>query len=296
MKLGLVLEGGASRAYFSCGVIDEMLKNNIIADYVIGTSAGIADGVSYCSGQIGRNYKIATQFLPDKRYMGLKHLINPKNRSYYNLDFVFDEIPNKHLLFDYKAFSEFKGEVVATVTNVKTGKTEYLNVPRDDKTFQILRATCALPLLFPKIKINGKQYMDGGITNSIPVEQAINNGCEKTIVVLTQPRGYIKGKDKTLEFSAKLYKKNKAFAQALLNRSEVYNNNLANVFELEKQNKVFIIEPNASLGVSRTENNPEKLSYIHKLGEQRFYELLPKLKDFLSEQNKATANTSNAIL
>lgn len=216
MKLGLILEGGASRAYFSSGVMDALLEENIIADYVIGTSAGIANAVSYASGQIGRNLSIAKDYLHDKRYMGFKHMLNPNNRSYYNLDFVFDSIPNIHLPFDYDAFNNFKGEVVAAVTNINTGKAEYLPVPRDDKKFNVLRASCALPLLFPIITINGQKYMDGGIFMPIPADEAIRSGCDKNIVILTRERGYRKSPEKSLELAAKLYRQYPKFVDVVI--------------------------------------------------------------------------------
>ena len=149
--LGLTLEGGASRTVYSCGIMDALLEDKIIADYVIGVSAGAAFGVSYCSGQIGRNLRLATEFMGTKKYMGARHLIDPKNRCYYNLDYAYNVVPNVELPFDYEAYRNFKGRFCAVVTNVKNGKAEYMDVPKDDTHWNLLRATCALPLLFPEI-------------------------------------------------------------------------------------------------------------------------------------------------
>lgn len=107
--LGLTLEGGASRTVYSCGIMDALLEDKIIADYVIGVSAGAAFGVSYCSGQIGRNLRLATEFMGTKKYMGARHLIDPKNRCYYNLDYAYNVVPNVELPFDYEAYRNFKG-------------------------------------------------------------------------------------------------------------------------------------------------------------------------------------------
>lgn len=282
MKVGLILEGGASRAYFSGGVLDGLLEEEIIADYVIGTSAGIANGLSYVSRQKGRNLRIAKEYLPDKRYMGFGHILNPKNRSYYNLDFVFDHIPNKHLPFDYEAFKNFKGNVVATVTNVTTGKAEYLEMPRDDKKFIYLRASCALPLLFPMVTINGQKYMDGGICAPIPVEGAISSGCEKNIVVLTRERGYRKQPEKGLLVAAKIYRKYPNFAQALLKRTETYNNNLKRVQELEREGRVFVIAPSFTGNFKRTEKNPQKIAEMYKQGYTQLKNILPQLLEYLN--------------
>ena len=126
----MVFEGGASRTAFSCGVMDAFLEEELMPDYFIGVSAGIAFGVSYLSKQKGRNLKILEEYMADKRYMGLKYLFDRKKKSYYNIGFVFDEVPNKLLPFDYETFAGYKGVVEACVTNIHTGKAEYLKVPQ----------------------------------------------------------------------------------------------------------------------------------------------------------------------
>ena len=127
MKLGLVLEGGASRALFTCGALDALLEEKIYADYVIGVSAGIAYGTSYVSRQFGRNLELSLKYLHDKRYMGTRHLLNPHKRSYYNMDFAFKEIPQSLVPFDFDAYANYSKNVtvLAGVSNMNTGKIEY---------------------------------------------------------------------------------------------------------------------------------------------------------------------------
>ena len=116
MKTGLVLEGGALRAIFSSGVCDALLDGNIMTDYVIGVSAGIAYGVSYVSKQSRRNLEVVTRYAPDKRYMGMNNLVDKSNRSYFGLKFAYDTIPNELIPFDYDTFAAYPGEVEAVVT------------------------------------------------------------------------------------------------------------------------------------------------------------------------------------
>ena len=175
MKIGLVLEGGASRTYFSCGAMDRMLELKIYADYVIGVSAGISFGVSYSSRQTGRNRRIMTDYQHNKQYAGIRHLLDRKNKSYYNLKYVFDDIPNGLLPFDYETFDGRKESCIAVVTDMESGKPEYIELPAD-REFTALRASCALPLLFKPIEINGKLYMDGGVSDSLPFEKAFSDG------------------------------------------------------------------------------------------------------------------------
>ncbi len=265
MKIGLVLEGGASRTYFSCGAMDRMLELKIYADYVIGVSAGISFGVSYSSKQLGRNRSIMTDYQHKKQYAGIRHLLNGKNKSYYNLKYVFDDIPNRLLPFDYDTFDKRKENCIAVVTNIESGKAEYIEIPAD-REFTALRASCALPLLFKPIEINGNLYMDGGVSDSLPFEKALSDGCDKVIVLLTRPRGYIKGYEKATPLVKAAYKKYPEFLKSFLNRPESYNNSIKKLNELEKEGKAFVIAPKDVFGIGRTERDPKKLGKLYDEG------------------------------
>ncbi len=282
MKLGLVLEGGASRTVFSCGVMDVLLEENIIADMIIGTSAGIAFGVSYASLQRERNMHLAAEYMGDKRYMGIKHILNPKNKSYYNMQFVYDDVPNIHLPFDWNAFENFKGDVIGVCTNVKTGKAEYLPVSRTDRTLPVLRASCALPILFPFINIDGKNYLDGGISDSIPYKYALNHGCDKVIVVLTRERGYVKHTGKSVKLAERIYRKYPELVKALASRADNYNNQIKELRTLERDGKAFVIEPITTMGVKRTEGKPSRLLPLYQHGLSVARDNIDALKSYLS--------------
>ena len=281
MKLGIVFEGGASRAFFSCGVMDALLEEHIIADYVIGASAGIANGVSYVSGQYGRNLAIGTKYTADKRYMGVRHLFDKSNRSFYNLQFVFDDIPNKYLPFDFDAFAAFEGDVLAVCTNIDTGKAEYIRVPPDDRAFTVLRATCALPVLFQPIEIDGYKYLDGGLSDPIPFEKAIQDGCDRVIVVLTRERGYIKKSERTQTAINLAYRENKELLRTMESRPQLYNAQREKLFELERKKRVFVIDPIETAGFKRTEKDPTKIREIYDQGVERTKSKMSALREYI---------------
>ena len=281
MKKALVLEGGASRGYFSVGIMDVFMEQNISFQYLIGTSAGIANGVSFASGQIGRGYRIGTEFMQDKRYMGIKHLLNPKNKSLYNIDFVFNQLPNKYLIYDYDALEAFGKDVYATATSLDSGKAEYLPVRADDKKCRALLASCALPILFPEIEVNGKLYMDGGISDPIPFEKALKDGCEKTVVILTRERSYIKEEEKALKLAAFKYRKYPEFAGALKKRTEVYNLSHQKVLDLERKGEIFVLAPEDTSNWGRTDSNPDDIKRIYEEGRSVALQNLEKLKKYL---------------
>lgn len=264
--LGITCEGGASRTVYSCGILDRFLESDIMCDRFIGVSAGIAFGVSYISKQKGRNLSLASDFMPTKKYMGAHHLLRPSNMSYYNLDYAFHDIPCKLLPFDMKAFAEFKGSVEAVVTNVGTGQAEYLECPRDDEDFMLLRASCALPMLFPMIEIDGKKYLDGGLADSIPFKHMIESGCDKNIVILTRPRGYVKKDEPLLKLMEKRYRKYPELIETMRTRAQRYNECIAELEQLRREGKVFVFSPKHTFGVNRTENDRAKLRRLYDYG------------------------------
>ena len=278
---GLVVEGGASRTYFAVGVIDAMMEESIPFDYLGGASAGISNAMNYATGQIGRGIEIGTTHLPKKEYSGLRHLFNPKNRSLYNIDYVFRRVPDELVPYDYKKFSEYKGIAEATVTNMETGKAEYIKIENPQNGWNVLVASCSLPLMFPAAVINGKKYMDGGIADSVPFRRAIDVGCNKLVVILSRERSYIKEEGKGESVSARIFGKYPEFSKALKNRSVMYNSQREELFALEKDGKAFVIAPKDTSGWRRTENDPQKIKEIYDEGYKTGKEMIPSLKKYL---------------
>lgn len=281
MKTGLVLEGGALRTIYSTGVMDAMLSKDLMVDYVIGVSAGIAYGVSYVSKQPQRNLEILARFVNDRRYMGLKNLVDKHNRSYFGLEFSYETIPNELVPFDYDTFAAFPGNVEAVVTNLDTGKAEYMEVPRRDEKFLLLQATCALPLMFPIYHLDGKPYLDGGASDAIPFRRAFEQGCDRAIVILTKPRNFVRKAEKLQPLIERKYRQYPNFCQTMRERAEVYNRDKEELFELERQGKVLIFAPDSLHGVGRIEHNVEKLRLLWAEGYQHGVERMEELESFL---------------
>ena len=267
MKTGLVLEGGALRTIFSAGVCDAFLDGGLpLPDYTVGVSAGIAYGVSYLSRQSRRNLQLITHYAGDRRYMGWRNLANPKNRSYFGLKFAYETIPNELIPFDYDAFESYPGTVEAVVTNLNTGRAEYRPVPRRDSPNLLLEATCAIPLMFPIIRVDGQPYLDGGCADAIPWKRAFEAGCDRVAVVLTRERDYHKQGDGSLRALGRAFRKYPAFMDTLRGRSERYNACREELFALEREGKVLVIAPEDTLGCSRTEKNLDILRALWQEG------------------------------
>ena len=282
MKLGMTFEGGANRTVFSCGVADAFLEEGLMPDYFVGVSAGIAYGISYLSGQKGRNLRLIREYMSGKEYQGARYLLDKEKKTFYNLEYVFDEIPNKLLPFDYDAFAAFPGEVEAVVTNIHTGKAEYFPVPRDKSSYSLIVASCALPVLFPPVQIGHHYYLDGGLADSIPYKRAMKAGCDKNIVVLTRERNYVKKPDKATKASSWLYQRYPKIVEDLKLRAKRYNACMRELLQLEKEGKVFLIVPDDLHGVGRTENDPKRLELLYEEGYLKANEQMTALRNYLN--------------
>ena len=281
MKVGMVLEGGALRTIFSTGVLDAMLEQDLMADYVVGVSAGIAYGVSYVSRQPRRNLEILTRFANDRRYMGLGNLLDRHNRSYFGLEFSYETIPNELVPFDYDTFAAFPGKVEAGVTNLETGKAEYLEVPRRDDNLLLLQATCAMPLMFPIYRLGGKPYLDGGAAETVPYPRAFEMGCDRAIVILTKPRSFVRKREKLLPVIERRYREYPNFCQTMRERAELDNRAREELFRLEKEGKVLVLAPEDLRGVSRIERDVEKLRLLWADGYQQGMERMEEIRSFM---------------
>lgn len=188
MKTGLVLEGGGLRGIYTVGVLDVLMEEELFPDYAVGVSAGAANAVSYLSGQKGRGYRVNTQYLGDKRYMSLSNLI--RKHSLFGMDLIFDEIPNALDTLDYEAIQRSPIEFYTGVTSCEDGQALYFGKEYLANNCDLLCASASIPIISRPVEIDGIPCVDGGVADPIPVQKALDDGCEQIVAVLTQPRGY----------------------------------------------------------------------------------------------------------
>ena len=279
MKVGLVLEGGAMRGMYTAGVLDTFLESDIKIDGIIGVSAGVLFGVNYLSKQKGRVIRYNKRFINDKRYMGFWSLITTGN--IINKDFSFYKVPQELDVFDNETFKKSETEFYATITNMETGKAEYIKLEDLFAQMEVLRATSAMPYVSKIVELDSGKYLDGGISDSIPVEKCKELGYDKIIVVLTRPLDYRKKKPK--EFLAKtFYRKYPNFAKTLNNRYKMYNETVEKIIDMENKKEIFVIRPSRLVDVKRIEKDPEKLQEMYDLGIQDSKNILDKLKEYIN--------------
>lgn len=285
MRTGLVLEGGAMRGMYTAGVLDVFMENYIEVEGVIGVSAGAVFGCNYKSGQIGRTIRYNKKYCKDPRFGNIRSWL--KSGDIYEEEFCYREIPGSLDPFDTKAFQENPVEFYVTCTDVYTGKPVYHRCDIGDETdVRWMQASASMPLVSKVVSIGNYRLLDGGISDSIPVKWFMEQGFEKNVVILTQPEGYRKEKNKLLPLLRRMMKKYPAVIESMRIRHEVYNATLDLLPELEKTGAAYVIRPSRRIKVSKTENNPDKLQALYDLGREDAEKQLNAVRDFLQSKHK----------
>lgn len=282
MKTGLIMEGGAMRGLFTAGVIDVLMENNIEFDGAVGVSAGAAFGCNLKSRQIGRVIRYNTKYSKDKRFCSMWSFIHTGDM--YGNDFCYRELPFELDIFDVKAYKENPMEFYVVCTDVETGKSVYQNCPvADDDCMQWIRASASMPLVSQVVEVGGYKLLDGGISDSIPLKFFEEKGYDRNIVILTQPEGYVKGKNKLIGLMKIALRKYPAIVDAMKKRHIVYNETTDYVKQKEQKGEVLVIRPETDLCIKRTEKEPEELRRVYEKGRAVAEKMLPQIKEYLNK-------------
>ncbi|WP_303834942.1 patatin family protein [Ruminococcus flavefaciens] len=280
MKYGLVLEGGAMRGLFTAGVIDVLMENEITFDAAVGVSAGAAFGCNYKSAQIRRAIRYNTRFCKDKRYCSTWSLI--KTGDMFGGEFCYHTIPDKLDLVDTETFNNSPMDFWVVCTDITTGKAVYHKCGHlcyDE--LEWIRASASMPLAARIVEVGGYKLLDGGISDSIPLKFMESRGCERNVVIVTQPRDYVKkpaGAQKLIKLK---YRKYPELIKSIENRHKMYNGELKYIRSAEEAGTAFVIAPPEALPIGHIEHDPEVMLEVYRIGRRIANENLEALIKFL---------------
>ena len=279
MKTGLVLEGGAMRGMYTAGVLDVLMEKGIQADGVVGVSAGAVFGCNYISPQIGRTLRYTTKYCRDPRYGDFRSLV--RSGDIYEEKFCYHELPDKLDPFDWETYKSSPVEFYVVCTDVDTGRAVYHRCTGEREDLRWMQASASMPFVSRIVEINGRQLLDGGISDSIPVNWFRSIGYEKNLVVLTRPKGFRKKPPRGLPLLQQMIRKYPALSMAVKPRHIRYNQTLDQLQELEKAGLALVLRPSRRIRVSKLERHPEKLRALYELGRKDTERRLEKIRQFL---------------
>ena len=278
---GLILEGGGLRGVYTAGVLDFFIDMGLEFSSVYGVSAGSVNACSFLSKQRGRAFRADVDFLEDREYASVYNLITTGN--FFGTEMCYKTIPNELLPYDYEEFEKYKGSFYAVVTNCETGQAEYLKLTDTKRQIDYIRASASLPLMAEMVKINGKYYLDGGISDSIPIRKSICDGNTKNVVILTRDFSYRKKPNQVMPVIKMKYSKYPNLVKSMERRHINYNNTLEYIENKEKNGEIFVIRPSRPVKVGKLEKNKEKLTELYKSGYRDGKKQYEKLMKYLEE-------------
>ena len=280
MKTGLVLEGGGMRGLFTVGVMDVMMEHNICFDGIVGVSAGALFGCNYKSHQVGRALRYNIRFKDDPLYMGLRALL--KTGNLVAPQFAYHTMPNTLDVFDREAFRSNPTEFHVVCTDVRTGEPVYHRIDAmDDEGLEWLRASGSMPLLSQPVPRDGRLFLDGGISDPIPLRYFQQQGFSRNVVILTQPKGFYKKQTKLMPLFHLFMRRYPAIVRAMSRRHLMYNEELAYLEEQEQKGNILLIYPQDTLPIGRTEQSEAKMRHVYSMGREKAEAMLKEIKEFV---------------
>lgn len=250
--IGVVDVGGGERGAYGCGVLDQCLDQGIGFDCCVGVSAGAANLASYLAGQKGRNFAFYTHYSFRPQYMGLGLFL--RKREYADLDYIYGTLSDAEGEFplDFPAMQASGKDFIIVATDAATALPAYFtldDMAQDD--YAAIKASSALPLVSRPYPVHGRPCFDGGLSDPIPVRKALEQGCEKVVVILTRPRDYYRSAKRDTALARLVAPKYPRIAEALVNRAGLYNLQLDLAKRYEREGKALIVAPD-SIGDMQT--------------------------------------------
>ncbi|WP_018156348.1 patatin-like phospholipase family protein [Demetria terragena] len=282
----LIFEGGAMRASHGSGALVALLEAGVFPNWVGGISAGASQSLNFLTRDRWRARAAFTVFAADPRFGGLRSFA--RGDGYFNAQFIYEEAGQEDnvLPFNWEAFRTNATKARIGALNAETGETIYwgrstMSTPED--LFVRVRASSTLPVMMPPIRVDGELYVDGALGRSggIALEAAQADGYRKFLVVLSQPRDFIKHPGRQERLAAKAFHQYPAVAEALVKRPERYNTVRQELFDLESQGDAYLFVPDEADLVSGTERKVTRLTASHEAGKAQAEAEMPQIKEFL---------------
>ena len=263
-QAGLILEGGGMKGVYTAGVLDFFLDKGIEFSSVYGVSAGACHMCSYLSKQRGRAIDVNVDYLDTRRYCSIESLIT--TGDLFNVDICYHLIPEYLYPYDYEAFNRYSGKAFSVATDIVTGRPKYFRIKDMKVDIDKIRASASLPLVSRNVKIGESYYLDGGISDAIPLQQSVIDGNQKNVVIMTKEVGYIRKPSGQLGLIKTRYLRFPKVYQLMEQRHVNYNEQLEYIKRQEEAGRAFVIRPKAASNVKRVEKDSEKLRALYQQG------------------------------
>lgn len=285
MKTGLLVEGGGTKCAYSAGVLDVFLDENISFDYCMGVSAGAANIASFLAKQKDRNRRFYVEHIKEPGYVGFRNLV--KDGSFFGLNYIYRELSNTtgEDPLDYDTMVKNPAQMCFPATDAQTGEPRYFYKDEVHKNhYEPIMATCALPVISKPVKLNGREYFDGGVSDSIPIKKMLDDGCDRIVALMTKPRGYtMEPQGHKRVYTKWLEEEYPVIVEKLNHRHENYNRSMETLLSLQKAGKALIFWAPDDVKMSTTTRDPKTTQTLYNAGVEDGRRDRVLVKKFLGE-------------
>ena len=256
------------RGLFTAGVLDVLMERGVKFDGIVGVSAGACFGCNYKSGQIGRVIRYHKRFARDPRYCSWKSLLT--TGDLFGAEFCYRTLPMELDVFDAAAYEANPMEFHVVATDCATGKAVYRRLDKADaRAFDWIRASASMPAVSRPVEIDGGLYLDGGLSDGIPLRYFESLGYDFNVVVTTRPQGYRKFPLWKHRLAKPFLRRYPAVYKALKTRHEWYNETLMYIDSRVADGAAMLIAPDASLDISRVCHDPDAMQRAYDIGRRK---------------------------
>ena len=264
IRTSLVLEGGGMRGAYTAGALSWLIDQGISFDASYGISTGAIYLANFLMGSKDNLRDYSVYGITDKRILGPKAILRCGKLVDY--DFLFDQILSVEKHFDISPLKECSGEGYIGVYDLGEGRTYYLSTR--DITMKQLEASTSLPILGVVVKTGGRELMDGGITDMIPIRQAEKDGCNRHLIITTKPYDYVRkpAHPFVVWLMKTLYPQCENISRDYSIRHLNYVDQITFIRELEEKNEAVYVYPSKTSNVTRLGGTSEELNELFELG------------------------------
>ena len=277
--VSLLVEGGGVRGFFAAGVLKCLVDEGVRLPYVVGVSSGALNAVRYAAGK--PEVDVEAICAAAKPFLNPASLVRPELG-------VFRTGPLLDAILDgcWERLVTGGCELRVPATDAETGELVWWGnedfVGGPERLKDRVAASASIPFLMPVARVDGREYADGGIRDSIPIDRAEADGFRRHVLILSRPRGYVKGRQHLELYLRKVLAPYPKLKVAMLARHIRYNESARRAERLEDEGRAFVFRMSETR-VGRFELSPEKMGLAYEDGYALAKERMADLRRWLAQ-------------
>jgi len=249
--IGLVVQGGGMRGVYSLGVLAALEEMGFGSsfDHIAGASAGAHNGTHFITGQARYGVETYIDYLSNRHFIDLL-----RANKQVDIDYLIDHVVRRTRPFNLPALVEASTVLHIALTDVQDATAHYVTnrTPGID-LWEAFRATAAMPILYNQfVRVGDRLYLDGSLSDCLPLQRVVDCGCRYIVVVLTKPLSF-RSKRVSAPLRALAWRATRhysqALKQALFDENRNFNNTMSalagnNGLIASESTKMLVIAPN----------------------------------------------------